>query len=200
MNKKRMSDGWLMGIIAVLFIGLFIAIMTFSLQVPPPAFHRAIDTRFAYLQRTIEQEDVLKAIESARVPNQKLTPAEIDILDTEWRQERGVNARMRELMTNSIAKKLRGLQKQHPEFVEIFVTCENGLNLAQTNKTSDYYQADEEWWTRTYQAGGRYKWTGPIEFDDSAGAWSVPLYMTILNNEGNVVGVAKALLDVNTLR
>ena len=90
------------------------------------------------------------------------------------------------------------IQNRDESLVEIFITGKKGLNTCQTNKTSDYYQADEEWWQATYNNGiGK----GEVEFDESAASQAIPLYIPIVDPEtSEAIGVAKILVDLIFLK
>ena len=65
------------------------------------------------------------------------------------RQSPGVQS----LLYNACAIRLKQFQAQHPAFVEIFITNLSGINVCQSNMTTDFYQADEKWWQDTYDQG-----------------------------------------------
>ena len=102
------------------------------------------------------------------------------------------------LLTNQCAQSLIAYQYNNPKFIEIFITDKHGVNVCQTNKTTDYYQADEAWWQKTYSNGKGNNHYGDIEFDDSAQIISFPIYIAIKKNK-RVIGVMKLLLDVNAI-
>ena len=83
-------------------------------------------------------------------------------------------------------------------FGEIFFTDEYGFNTAMTNPTSDFVQRDENWWKAAWQNGIS---VGEVEFDDSAGIWSVDISVRIDDNAtGNSLGVMKAVLGVSLIQ
>lgn len=81
-------------------------------------------------------------------------------------------------------------------FGEVFVTNKYGANIAQTGITTDYYQADEEWWQTAAKNGFS---VGEIEYDESAKAWTVPIGVRIEDEAGNFIGVAKAIPQVDEM-
>jgi len=111
-----------------------------------------------------------------------------------------ITPRMKELLDNELSTNLR---KQFVEFhedrygykafVEVFLTNKYGANVAQTRKTTDYKQSDESWW-QIAKAKGRY--IGDIEYDESAGVHGISIGIRINNEEGNLLGIMKAVLDV----
>ncbi len=82
------------------------------------------------------------------------------------------------------------------KIAEIFVTNQYGANIAQSNKTSDYRQDDESWWQKAKQNGVFLSQGG---FDESAGVYSSDIAIKILDEDGNFVGVLKAVIDLDFL-
>ncbi len=82
------------------------------------------------------------------------------------------------------------------KIAEIFVTNQYGANIAQSHKTSDYRQDDESWWQKAKQNGVYLSSSG---FDESAGVYSSDIAIKILDEDGNFVGVLKAVIDLNYL-
>ena len=76
--------------------------------------------------------------------------------DSSWQNSTSttVTPFMRELIGNSLSDGLRSRAAFYEEkagykvFPEIFVTNKYGALVAATGKTSDYLQADEEWWQK----------------------------------------------------
>ena len=75
---------------------------------------------------------------------------------------------------------------------EIIVTNALGVNVAQTDKTTDYDQSDEEWW---HLARDRGVYFGAPEFDESAQveSWSMSVRITDLDNR--FMGVLKFVVN-----
>jgi len=82
------------------------------------------------------------------------------------------------------------------KIAEIFITNQYGANIAQSHKTSDYRQDDESWWQKAKQNGVYLSSSG---FDESAGVYSSDIAIKILDEDGNFVGVLKAVIDLNYL-
>lgn len=78
-------------------------------------------------------------------------------------------------------------------FGEIFVTNRYGVNVAQTSRTSDYRQDDEEWWRAGWNDG---VWMSPVAFDESSQVYSVDFAVRVEDAAGAPLGVLKAALDI----
>ncbi|MDP6671075.1 MAG: HAMP domain-containing protein [archaeon] len=98
-----------------------------------------------------------------------------------------LSARMREkiwLLEESAGYKVYG---------EVFVTNKYGAVVAMTGKTTDYFQADEEWWQKAKADGISVE---DVTFDDSANIYAISLANKITDEEGNFAGVLKAVLNI----
>ena len=89
-------------------------------------------------------------------------------------------------------------QKSESQFkyAEIFVTNQYGANVAQSHKTSDFRQDDETWWQKAKQNGIFLSEGG---YDESAGVYSSDIAIKILDNNGNFIGVLKAVVNIESI-
>ena len=123
----------------------------------------------------------------------------IEQIDKDWVSGADLTPLLTELTTNKLAEQLKTLQNfynnkyGYPLFAEIFVTNKFGANVAQTNKTTDYYQADEDWWQIAKRNG---LFISDIRYDESSGSFSTEIAVRIDDANGNFVGVTKAVLNV----
>ena len=96
---------------------------------------------------------------------------------------------------------VRVTQEAHDAFPEIFVTDRYGLIVAETNKTSDYLQADESWWTKAFADGSGYTHHGAIEYDESDRFEAISLYVPVMDPETQqAIGVMKAVCDITAIK
>lgn len=166
-----------------------------------PSVELFLEERQVLVKDFLEQDLVLDAINVSNIANENLSEEEILDLDQQWRAGSDDYPLIQETLNNEISNNLLDFQRQHPEFSEIFVTDQFGLNVAQTNRTTDYYQADEDWWTGAYANGAGESSHGPIEFDESSQSQSIALYIPIQDPKTKkVVGVSKAVLDILNLK
>ena len=85
-----------------------------------------------------------------------------------------------------------------PYFAEVFFTDRNGYNVALTNPTSDFVQSDEDWWQSAWSRGLS---VGEIEYDDSAGVWSIDISLRIVDPDSEQpVGVMKTVLAIEPVQ
>ena len=151
-------------------------------------YNRAIQLLRVKLQDSV----VLDAVQRANVRDRDITLAQIEELDREWRKP-GLEI-AKKLTDKNCNESLTLFQNTYGAFAEIFVTNVHGLNVCETNKATDYYQADEDWWQRTFTRGLSQRQSA-LEFDESAGVFAVPVYVPVSDpNSRDVIGVAKAIV------
>ena len=81
-------------------------------------------------------------------------------------------------------------------FGEIFATNVYGANVAQTGRTSDYRQDDEDWWKAGWSDG---VWMSPVAFDDSSQVYSIDFALRVEGRSGEALGVMKAALNIEEI-
>ena len=84
----------------------------------------------------------------------------------------------------------------YPVFGEVFFTNSHGANVAQTHRTGDYRQNDEEWWIRAEDEG---VYVSDVEFDKSAELHSCEIAIRIEDEAGRFRGVLKAVLNIQEI-
>ena len=101
------------------------------------------------------------------------------------------------------AQFLKNLQQASPNFKEIFLTDLRGYVVAATGKTSDFDQGPEDdppfgekWWAAAKEKGEHI---GDIAYDESAGAYSVDVNMSIKTDDDETVGIIKVVYSVENI-
>ena len=77
---------------------------------------------------------------------------------------------------------------------EIFVTNQYGALIAQTNRASDYYQADEYWWQQAKKDG---LFVDDMALDESSGVYGISICLRVNDVQGQFVGVIKIVLNAD---
>lgn len=103
---------------------------------------------------------------------------------------------VQETLSSRMSQRLTALAKEDLVVAEIFLTDRYGGLVAASGKTSDYYQADEDWWQRSYANGKGSVYVGEVEFDESSGKISTAIAIPVKDKTGQVIGVAKVVLDI----
>ncbi|HKX28879.1 MAG TPA: methyl-accepting chemotaxis protein [Blastocatellia bacterium] len=101
---------------------------------------------------------------------------------------------------NSSARVLQNFKTRFSNHVEIFTTDKYGGNVAASGITSDFYQADENWWQQAYQEGAGAIYIGKPQLDKSASTIAVVLAIPIRGKNNEVIGVLRSTLDVKEIR
>jgi GAF domain-containing protein/HAMP domain-containing protein len=124
--------------------------------------------------------------------------ASINTLDTTWRSAPNESPLISNVVESPLADELREFREISPEHVELLVTDRYGANIAATNRTTDYYQADEDWWQAAYNNGEGNVYISQPEFDASSQTFAL-LIVVPLFKEGELAGILRSTLEVNTL-
>ncbi len=109
---------------------------------------------------------------------------------------------MQELIDNILSDRLRtktdfyGKKYGDAIFPEVFITNKYGANVAQTGKTSDYYQADEDWWQNTKRDG---LYVEDVSYDESSGIYGIAICILIDDENGNFLGVIKVVFNIGEI-
>lgn len=132
---------------------------------------------------------VIAAVREVRAAHAKQGLDELSIQEIEGRfrvrKSMGLSPAARAYLSEQI--------RMSPHFAEVFFTDDQGFNVALSNPTSDFVQSDETWWQQAWSAGFH---VGEIEYDPSAGVWSVDLSVRIHDRgTGDAIGVMKAVLS-----
>lgn len=128
----------------------------------------------------------------------------IALKDRQWTSvpKETVTVFMQELASNEPAEELKQKLKFYEEkygyrvLGEIFVTNKYGANIAQTGKTTDYYQADEQWWQVVREKGLHVT---DIEYDESSDVYSTNIGIRVDDKDGIFLGVIKTVLNIENV-
>ncbi|MDD4954582.1 MAG: ATP-binding protein [Candidatus Omnitrophica bacterium] len=164
---------------------------------------RNIYRRIETLQQFLNDRTVRDVILSANETYERIENINqyIKEKDEEWlaQPSDAVTPFMQSFINNSLAERLKDMvafyenEDGYKVLPEIFVTNKYGANIAQNHKTTDYYQADEEWWQKA-RANGIY--VGNVSLDESSGVYSTDIGIRINDKNGNFIGAAKVVLNI----
>ncbi|MFH1304956.1 MAG: cache domain-containing protein, partial [Candidatus Omnitrophota bacterium] len=149
-----------------------------------------------YSSRLLWQEAIIKS--NLKYENMKSPDIESSLIDMDkkWAVAGDDSPLIKEYLENKAGRSARAILEKKEGIAEIFITDKYGGLVASSGKTSDFYQADEEWWKKTFNEGKGSVYVGDIEFDESADIWAMPFAVPIRDGENNVVGICKAVVDV----
>jgi GAF domain-containing protein/HAMP domain-containing protein len=112
---------------------------------------------------------------------------------------------------NRLTFQLENYAEAFPDHAEIFITDRYGGVLAATNRTSDYYQADELWWQAAYNDGKGAFYIGQPGYDQSAGLMAMVIAAPIRaiptddpgnagpDADGEVIGIARTTFNIDVI-
>lgn len=129
---------------------------------------------------------------------QNLTLDEIKKRDTKWRATAGYDDFMKAVLNSACSKHLQSLQKEHPYIVEVFVMDNQGANAAMSDKTSDYWQGDEDKFKKAFADTKGATFVDEVEFDDSTQRYLVQVSLPV--KEGaKAIGAITFGIDIDAL-
>jgi hypothetical protein len=202
-NMKKFSI--IFKFITILTFGILLLALTGYSENETPGFSKelkqVLENKIELLQNISKHPLIVDKIRVSNSNNSDLHLSKILEIDRKWRETERVDDFIRSHLTNESSQYLIDFQEKHDEFVEIFITDIKGLVVGETNKTSDYYQADEPWWIKAYNQGAGNTFYGEIEYDQSAMAESIPIYIPVFDPVTNkAIGVIKALCDITAIK
>lgn len=98
---------------------------------------------------------------------------------------------IRKHTSGAIPDSMREIVNMRGLVSEMFITDKFGGIIFASGKTSDFYQADEDWWKKAYNEGKGFTYFGPMEYDTSCGKWGSAIATPIIDHDGNVIGICK---------
>lgn len=166
----------------------------------------AINRQLEDLDEWVALSDIHETMRNINPPDGPKVPRDPDDrriwMEEHWAEMRADEPPLRGLLRNPLSKRLRDFRLINPLFAEILVTNARGDLLGMTGKTSDYRQEDEEWWQRTMALPIRNAHVTGIQFDESAGVYSIDVSYPIYDPaapEGKPIGVIKGVIDATPL-
>lgn len=129
--------------------------------------------------------------------------ARIDELDGMWRSEIGMSdaPTITPVIENALSAYLRdAVSASDGRIVEVFVMDSQGLNVAASAPTSDYWQGDEAKFQETYGAGPGATHISDVEFDESSQSYQGQISMTVVDPAtGEAIGAVTFGVDPEAL-
>jgi len=153
------------------------------------------------LMSSLAISDAVRATAEKANQENSLNQSEIASLDKQWMAadaaDNDTQPLVSSVLNNELSAVLTRFKEKFPQHVEVFLTDRQGVNVAATNRTSDYYQGDEKWWQTASQQG---MYIGQPEFDESSNTVAINMATAIYaQNSSDVVGVLRTTVNFNTL-
>ena len=146
---------------------------------------------------------VVQAVLEQNQRNSGMSQDEIDMLDANWRAEVGASSSptIDPVLNNPSSAFLREqVAAAGGAITEIFTMDLNGLNVAASDTTSDYWQGDEDKFSQTYLIGAGAVHISDVEFDESSQSYQAQVSITLVDPGTNAaIGAMTVGLNADEL-
>jgi hypothetical protein len=145
------------------------------------------------VQPWLDDAAVVKAVTAANKKHANVSYDEILEWDKKWADKDPElrNATMKNDLSTFLTKKK---EASGGAITEIFVMDDKGLNVGQTDGTSDYFQADEAKWQKTYGAGEMVIFVDKVEEDEGK---KISQASATIMDKGKAIGAVTFGIDVD---
>jgi hypothetical protein len=144
-----------------------------------------LDVKIRFATHMAFQPNIIRAVEFQN--GQKLSLATIKERDEMWiGANGGNNSLIREITRNDIARYLQRRVENNSAIDEVFITDNQGANVAAYPPTSDYWQGDEGKFTSSFNGGKGKVFIGPLEQDASTQKSQVQISAPIISNNETI--------------
>jgi len=155
----------------------------------PPAMRAFVE---ANIMSWAESAQVIDAVNTQNAQTAGSSETQILEWDTAWRAQVGQTDQplVGEVMGRDLSAFLSDqVAASGGRINEIFVMDALGLNVAASDVTSDYWQGDEDKYTKTFGVGSGAMFVDVIEFDESAQSYQGQISISLTDPaSGQVVG------------
>ena len=139
------------------------------------------------------------AKETAVQNAKKVSLDEIKRIDKEWTEAEEELPIQAEKCNNACAKEIKKTVEVNSAIVEAFVMDNQGAIGGENALTSDYWQGDEDKWTKSFNGGKGGVDVGDEKFDKSANTTLQQVSLPILDDQGTVIGAVTFGISVERL-
>ncbi len=156
-----------------------------EIQLSDSEIEELLDVKIRFATHMAFQPNIVRAVESQNGEN--LTLALIKERDQIWIDaDGGNNSLIREITRNDVAKYLQRRVENNAAIDEVFITDNQGANVAAYPPTSDYWQGDEGKFTSSFNDGTGTIFIGPLEQDASTNKSQVQISAPIISNNQTI--------------
>lgn len=180
----------------VLLVFLLMVSSTFSLAIEasPEQLKKMASKDLAPL---LASEAIIKAVVAQNSSEQSLS--KIKKTDKKWVRTAGYDDFMRKLMANDCADELKKAMKKYNYILEAFVVDGQGAIVCMLDKTTDYWQGDEDKFKKAFADGKGAVFIDKVRFDESAQAYTSQISLPIMKDK-KVIGVGTFGVNVNLVK
>ena len=151
------------------------------------------------IKEFVDTDIVRLSIENQNKKYDGMSESEIIDLDNKWRKETESTDQpiISATLSSPLSSYLTRVQARSIGlYTEMFAMDANGLNVGQSNISSDYWQGDEAKFQKTYPVGHDAVFIDDPEYDDKLGIWRVQINMTVAN-KNNTDAIGAITVEVN---
>jgi len=184
----------------IAIFGLILAFTSSPLTAQEDAARAHMDTDAA---AWVGNAVLVAGIKAQNALHASIDSSEIDAKDKSWRAEvkNGGGAMTASVLANDVSAFLQEVRDNSGGlYTEIFVMDNKGLNVGQSDLTSDYWQGDEAKWQQTYGVGAGAIHVGEVEFDESSQSYQVQVSVSISDPAtGELIGAVTIGMNAEAL-
>lgn len=185
-----------------IFVGTMLALATVT-HAQNATYRQFVEELLeANIKTWLQEPAVIDGIKSQNLRHTTLTQDDIQRLDQQWRTERQSKEQplINGILANSTSSFLKEIKEKNAGlFSEIFVMDNKGLNVGQSDVTSDYWQGDEDKWQQTYLEGPGTLFIGKREFDESSGKFLIQISVSVVDPDTQET-IGAATIGVNLVQ
>lgn len=156
-----------------------------------------------HAQSWVADPIVIAAVIKQNLVNADLSQTDIDQLDQTWRTQAkvGSGSLIDRVLSNELSTYLKTVQSDSNGLItEVFVMDNKGLNVGQSNVTSDFWQGDEGKWQKSYLQGPTALFVDDVELDDSSQRFQVQVSVPVVDPaNGKAIGAVTIGIDAEGL-
>ena len=157
----------------------------------------------ATVKQWVADNTVIQAVKAQNAKHAGLSQTDIDNMDKDWRAQTDASSKpmIDAVLANALSNFLRQQKDGSQGIVtEVFVMDNRGLNVGQSDVTSDYWQGDEAKWQKTFQAGANGLFIDEVEMDESTQTFQSQVSMSIVDPAtGEVIGAITVGVNIDAL-
>lgn len=161
------------------------------------------DLAAARLKQIAQSPELIDAIKAQNAATEAYDQSKIDELDETWRSETDSASQpmIDQTLSTPASKYLVAAREESQGLLtEIFAMDARGLNVAQSDPTSDYWQGDEDKWQQTYMVGPDAVHISDVEQDESTQTLQSQVSMAVVDpDSGAPIGAVTFGVNIEQL-
>ncbi|MGF1742369.1 transporter substrate-binding domain-containing protein [Vibrio profundum] len=153
-------------------------------------FKSVLDTQARAIAKVAESSVLIESISASNKKMDSIDFEEISKLDQTWIEERKSQSGelIQRIMSNKLSSYLREIKTNHPNlYTEIFAMNKHGLNVGQSDITSDYWQGDESKFINTFGLESKEAFIDDIKYDHSTHLFQSQISISVFK-ENKAIG------------